>query len=133
MSASSCCVTCGNGRPRRGEVLSGLAPYAAHRLTFDLAPAAEVGQRVGARRARRRRADEPIDVRFHIIDRNPAAASSAGHIVDVDAKLARHATDGRRRRGGRQLGLGRRIGSRTAAAADIDHLFGSGRASSPAR
>ena len=122
-----------NGRPRGRQVLGRLAPYAAHRQPFDLAPSAEVGQRLRAGRAGRRRADEAIDVRFHIFGRNAAAASSAGHVVDVDAKLARHAAYGRRRRRRRQLGLGRRFGGRTAAAADIDHLLGPGRAASRAR
>ena len=106
---------------------------AAHRQPFDLAPSAEVGQRLRARHAGRRRADEAIDVRFHVFGGNAAAGSGAGHVVDVDAKLTRHAAYGWCRRRRRDLWLRRRVGSRTAAATDIDHLLGSGRATSRAR
>ena len=41
-----------NRRPRGAQVLGGLAPHGAHRLALDLAPAGEVGQRLGGHGSR---------------------------------------------------------------------------------
>ena len=116
MSARSYCVTCGIGRPRRAQVLGGLAAHGAHRLALDLAPAREVGQRLAAGGAAPR-PPPPVtsrfDVRLHVVDRNAAARPGARHVVDVDAELARHPPHRRRRRRRRRFGRGR-LGRRRA-------------------
>ena len=124
MSARSCCVTCG------------IVAQAALRCSAVLRRTARIGwrsispQRVKSgsgstrrRRRRRRRADEPLGVRLHVLDRNPAAGTAAGHLVDVDAELARHAAHRRRRRRRRQSrARRRRFGRRSRAAVDVDDL-----------
>jgi hypothetical protein len=64
-------------------------------------------------------------VRFHILDRDPAAAASARDLIDVDAELARHAAHRGRRRRHRQLRRCR-FGGRPRAPADRDDLFRAG-------
>ena len=68
-----------NRRPGRAQVLRRLAPDGAHRLPLDAAPAREIGKRHagGGAAAAGAAGDQPLHVRFHVLDRDTAVRSGA--------------------------------------------------------
>ncbi len=82
----------------------GLPAHGTHRLTFDLAPAGEVGQRLrGDSAGLRDAAQQSLRVRLDILDGNTTSRPGAWHSVDVYTEFTRHAADRRRRRGWRDF------------------------------
>ena len=93
-----------NRRPRRAQVLGGLAPDRAHRLPLDLAPAREVGQRLRAGAPPPPRA-APATSRFACAftsstEMRPPAPLPATSLMSTPSSRAMRRTDGAAGAGG---------------------------------
>ena len=89
-----------NGRPGGAQMLRRFSPHRTHRLSLDCPKAREVGQRDGGRgpAADSGARNNPFRVLLHVFDEMRPAVPRALDVGDVDAELARHAADRRRRR-----------------------------------
>src|SRR5688500_6363431 len=117
------------------EVLGGLAADVADRLALDLAPLREVGPgargwgRTGAWRGLAAACERLPHETLHVVHGDPSARASAGHLADLDTKLARDPAHGRRGRRGHagaglrgRCGRRRRLRSVARRASDVDDL-----------